>query len=173
MRKLRAMAGQDTDFPSGLDRIASSSTFAELEESVMAGIRAYGFQAAYLLVPVTADPRFGRVLTNLGFPDEWERAYRETDHLVDPLPALAINRSSAFRWSEAEQLGALSPAAIDFLGRMAALGFEEGVAVPCFGPHARSGFIGVGKPANDIAITDKLLRRIQLAGQVASPALRS
>lgn len=164
------MAAKDADFPAGLDRIASSSTFAELEDAAMASIRSYGFQCAYLLIPVTADPRFGRVLTNLGFSDEWERAYREVDHLVDPLPALAINRSSAFRWSDATQLGALSAEATDFLDRMKLAGLEEGVAIPCFGPHARSGFIGIAKPLDEVVITDKLLRRVQLAGQVAFQA---
>lgn len=124
-------------------------------------LKAIEFGGLYFLAPVVADRRVGRVLWNVGFPKEIENYYRERGWEVDPLPDIALNRGSAFRWSDAPRIAHLTPTQKKFLTTIG-----EGVAVPCTGPFARAGFVGVGLAHEDVVIDDALLRKVQVAAQL-------
>lgn len=47
----------------------------DLRDSTMAAFSELGFSAAYYVSPVVQDRSEGRMMINMGFPLEWERAY--------------------------------------------------------------------------------------------------
>ncbi len=124
-------------------------------------LAAIEFRALYFVAPVVADRRVGRVLWNVGFSRQKEKFYREIGWRFDPLPDIALNRSSAFRWSDAPDLTKLTNKQKRFM-----LDIGDGIAIPCTGPFARSGFVGVGEPLFEGPIEEPLIRRVQVAAQL-------
>lgn len=161
------MNDHETGFWDGLDAVAQSSDVYQLRERVMAQLATLGFHATYFLAPVVADPRVGRILTNMGFPASWERKYRRCFQLIDPLPGIAIDTMLAFRWSQAGDLGQLNRLQRRYLGIMERFGLGEGIAVPCVGPGARFGFAGIGLPENGSSITDVTLQKARTVAQAS------
>ncbi len=124
-------------------------------------LAAIDFGALYFLAPVVADRRVGRVLWNVGFEKKKERFYRELGWMVDPMPDVALNRSNAFRWSDTGKIAKLSVKQKRFMSEIG-----EGIAIPCTGPFARAGFVGVGNPLFDGPIEDATVRQVQVAAQL-------
>ena len=124
-------------------------------------LHAIDFGALYFVAPVVADRRVGRILWNVGFSKQKEKFYREIGWMVDPMPDLALNRGFAFKWSDTPDLCKLTAKQVRF---MADIG--DGVAIPCTGPFARSGFVGVGTPLFDEPIDDALVLKVQVAAQL-------
>ena len=146
--------------------IAQARTLVSFRRAIYEALRSIRFGAVYFLAPVVADRRVGRVFWNVGFPREWEAAYRQSGRWDDPLPNLALNRGNAFRWSDACRIANLDERAAAYLARMRDAGMGEGVAVHCTGPYARSGFVGVGLPSDPGSLDDAAVRRVQVAAQL-------
>lgn len=155
-----------SEYWDALAQIAQARTLVAFRRAIDLALRAIRFGGVYFLAPVVADRRVGRVFWNVGFPREWEAAYRENGRWDDPLPNLSLNRTQAFRWSQAEQIGKLDQRGADYLDRLRRNGMGEGVAVHCTGPYARSGFIGVGLPRDPPPLEDSAVRQVQVAAQL-------
>ena len=159
------MHEQEAPYWAMLDDIARASDVFQLRARVKTALATLGFHAAYFLAPVVADPRVGRVLTNMGFPSSWERKYRSCFQLIDPLPNIAINTMLAFRWSQAGELGRLSRRQRRYLALMGRFGLGEGIAVACVGPGARFGFAGVGMHDNGGNFSDVTIQKVRTIAQ--------
>ena len=137
----------------GLAAIRAVQSVLALREATMEGFAALGYPAAYFVTPVTSDKRFGRVHSANNMTDAWMQAYPERLRFEDPLPELALRLCRPLRWSEAREIeppGRQQEAFYEFL---ADLGFTEGLALPTYGPGARTGFVGLPSsgavPASD------------------------
>ncbi|GAA0285737.1 LuxR family transcriptional regulator [Alteraurantiacibacter aestuarii] len=133
----------------------------------MHALELFGISTAYYVAPITGDARVSRIVTNIGLPWIWERQYRARLHLIDPLPRIAIDRLEAFVWPD--QLGdeKLSPKERRYLSIAAKYGLARGVAVACFGPNGRSGFLGAVL-SKDAPTPDGIaLMRIHSLGQTS------
>ena len=155
------MAQVGSDYWDALAVAAHADTIVSFRRAIHRILKAIEFDGLYFLAPVVADRRVGRVLWNVGFPKEVEKYYREHGWEVDPLPDISLNRSSAFRWSDAPRLAKLTAKQKKF---MTTIG--DGIGVPCTGPYARAGFVGVGLPKNEGSFEDALVRRVQVAAQL-------
>lgn len=161
------MAPVDREYWQFLDSLTSAEGVEPLRARVMEALAHVGFRAAYFVAPVTADPRNGRQLMNLGFPESWERRYRDEFVLVDPLPSIGMGRSHAFRWSEVSSMTNLSRAATRYVRLMVRFWSRDGVGVGCFGPQAQCGFMGVSRADSSEALSDMNLLRVQMIGQLS------
>lgn len=150
-----------------LERLGRATTVDRLRDDTLAAFAHCGFPAAYFLSPVVADPRVARVLTNAGFPDAWERLYRTDNARCDPLPRIALARRRTFAWPANLPRAELSEEEAQYLARIADFGMDRGVAIPCFGPYARCGFVGVGLPDQDARFDAETLIRVEVAAQVS------
>ena len=99
-------------------------------------------RSAYFLAPLTADPRIGRLLTNIGFSRTWERHYRARLHRFDPLPGISLTRSNAFSWPEDFKTARLSREQKRYLAIAARYGLGGASALPVTGPTAAAAFWG-------------------------------
>lgn len=160
------MGEQRLDYWEALGLIAQANSIVSFRRAIYETLKAIRFGGVYFLAPVVADRRVGRVFWNVGFPKTWERAYKESGRWDDPLPNLALNRGSAFRWSDAEKVGGIDERGLAYLEHLRAEGMGEGIASHCTGPYARSGFVGVGMPRDPGPPSDEAVRRIQMAAQL-------
>lgn len=157
----------DSRFWQSMERIAAVRANSELRAAIQDALEVIGFRAAYFLAPVVADPRVGRIASNIGFDSTWEERYREHDVLIDPLPQIVITRQSAFVWPDDIDLALLSGDQKDYLQRIAQFGLDRGIAVPCFGPFARCGFVGVGAAIDDAPFTAETVLKVETCARVS------
>ncbi|WP_209349189.1 LuxR family transcriptional regulator [Pontixanthobacter sp. CEM42] len=160
------MNDETTEYWDALALVAQADGVVSYRRAILTLLKAVDYSAIYFLAPVVADRRVGRTMWNIGFPEQWESEYRARLHLSDPLPNIALNRSSAFRWSDAGKLAQLSDGEREYLTFIDNLKMSEGIAVHCTGPNARSGFVGVGLPKEGAAENDTDLRKVQVAAQL-------
>lgn len=154
------------DYWESMSLIAHAPTLLTFRHAIDEVLRSIRFGAVYFLAPVVADRRVGRVFWNLGFPKAWEIAYKQSGRWEDPLPNLALNRGNAFLWSQAAQMPGIDEAGASYLAKLHEAGMGEGVAVPCTGPYARSGFVGVGLPSEPESLDEAMVRQVQVAAQL-------
>lgn len=127
----------------GLAGIRAARSVLALRDATMAAFADIGYPSAYFVTPVTSDRRFGRVHSANNMPEEWSAAYPERLRFEDPLPELALRLCRPLRWSEARAIEPPGRQEEAFYGFLAGLGFEEGLALPTYGPGARTGFVGL------------------------------
>lgn len=159
--------GDETGFWPLVEAIDRAGTVPDLRDTVLAAFSYAGFEAAYFLAPVVSDPRVGRVLTNAGFPREWEDRYRKEFYLIDPIATHAITRRGAFRWPDDLADAPIKPAERDYLTLLAGYGMERGVGVPCFGPFARTGFVGVSLPRPEVEIDQRAILMVEIVARLS------
>ena len=87
-------------------------------------------------------------MSNSGFPVEWERAYRDSGYLSDPIPGLALALASPIIWNKLPEGTVLSRAEQDYMDQLHAWGMETGVGIVAYGPFSRTGFVGIGLPVS-------------------------
>jgi LuxR family transcriptional regulator/LuxR family quorum-sensing system transcriptional regulator CciR len=149
------MQGNDDDMVEALGAISHAPDVMSLRAAVMQALALWGITAAFFVAPITRDARVGRILTNIGNSRIWERHYRARLHLIDPLPRLALEASTAFVWPDNVDLGALDRRERRYLRIMARQGLGRGIGTACYGPQGRTGFLGAvwrgeGKPGNRV-----------------------
>lgn len=160
------MAQKRLDYWDAMALIAQAPTLVAFRRAIYESLRSIRFGGVYFLAPVVADRRVGRVFWNVGFPKDWEAAYKQSGRWDDPLPNIALNRGDAFRWSEASKLACLDDRATRYLERLEQSEMGEGVAVHCTGPYARCGFVGVGLPEDPASLNEAVVRQVQVAAQL-------
>ena len=160
------MSKQALDYWDSLALIAHANTIVSFRRAIYEILKSIEFGAVYFLAPIVADRSVGRVLWNVGFPKEWETAYKQSGRWDDPLPNIALNRGTAFRWSEANNIAQIDDKGRAYLKKLEAAGMGEGIAVHCTAPYARAGFVGVGLPKDPMALDEAMVRQIQVAAQL-------
>lgn len=148
-------------------RIADAADVLSLRGETLAFARARGFGGAYFLSPIAKDSREGRVLNNMGFDELWARAYRWYLHRVDPLPEIALERGTPFRWSQASALRDLSVEEQRYMAILQRRGMYDGLVIPTYGPGSRVGMAALGLHADLDAIGANDELELQLAMQAS------
>ena len=160
------MPDETAEISSSLKQMSEADEVVPLRSATMHALNLIGVKAAYFLAPLTADPRIGRMLTNIGLPRTWERQYRARLHRVDPLPGLSLKHSGAFRWPEDVELEKLTDRQRRYLDIAGQYGLLRGLGAACYGPHGRSGFLG-GAWLDRQAPDNITLQRFQAIGQAS------
>lgn len=130
------------DFSRRLTAIGATDAVVPLRLATMHALSLFGVRSAYFLAPLTKDPRIGRIVTNMGLSWVWERHYRSGLHLLDPMPEIAVDRLEAVIWPDQIDMAALDDRKARYMRIAAQHGLVRGVGVACFGPNARSGYLG-------------------------------
>jgi DNA-binding CsgD family transcriptional regulator len=137
----------------GLARLRTAPSVLPLREATMNAFAEIGFVSAYFVTPVTSDRRFGRVHSANNMDEGWSTAYPAKLRFEDPLPDLALRLCRPLLWSEAREIEPPGRAELPFYAALAAMGYDEGLALPTFGPGARTGFVGL--PAAPRSVIDE------------------
>lgn len=127
----------------GLAGIRAAHSVLALREATMEAFAGIGYPSAYFVTPVTSDKRFGRVHSANNMADAWCDAYPVRLRFEDPLPELSLRLCRPLRWSEARAMSSASRTEDAFFAFLADLGFTDGLALPTYGPGARTGFVGL------------------------------
>jgi DNA-binding CsgD family transcriptional regulator len=127
----------------GLAGIRAAQSVLSLREATMTAFSSIGYLSAYFVTPITSDRRFGRVHSANNMPDAWCDAYPAKLRYEDPLPDLALRLCRPLRWSEVRALDPPGRQEEPFYAFLAELGYDEGLALPTYGPGARTGFVGL------------------------------
>lgn len=155
------------DYSRRLAAIEASDTVMQLRVATVDALDLFGITAAYFLAPLTKGARIGRIITQIGLSWSWERQYRTSLHLIDPLPDIAADRLAAFCWPDDVADVKLGREQRRFMDLAAQYGLGRGIGVACFGPDSRSGFLGAVLPA-DAPVPDLLTRQcLHAIGQVS------
>jgi len=149
-----------------LSEISRAEAVVSIRALVMEALALENIHSAYFLAPLTADPRIGRLLSAIGTNRIWERHYRARLHLIDPLPDFSLTQSSAFYWPDALKGSKLTKKQQRYMQISAQFGLGRGIGTACYGPHGRSGFLGVawtqeGTPAAHV------LQWVNIVGQTS------
>ena len=127
----------------GLATIRAADSVLSLRKATMLAFGQFGFLSAYFVTPVTSDRRFGRIHSANNMPRAWSEAYPVKLRFEDPFPDLALRRCQPLRWSEARDIEPPTRVDAPFYAFLAELGYEDGLALPTYGPGARTGFVGL------------------------------
>lgn len=160
------MPMDDTAMTDALGSIRDAEDVAQLLAATMCALGLRGIKAGFFLAPLTKYARVESALINIGLPRVWERQYRARLHLVDPLPAVSLERSNVFRWPEDIEHAKLTRQQTRYLQIAARYGLARGIGVACYGPQARSGFLGAVWSL-DTAPTDADLFAVHQIGQMS------
>ena len=136
----------EVEYSRRLVLVSEAEGVVSLRQAVMGALASWGISAAYFIAPLTADPRIGRLLTNIGMPRMWERHYRARLYKIDPLPVLSQRHAGGFSWPEATDTAKLTAHQQRYLKIAARYGLARGIGAACYGPYGRSGFFGVAWP---------------------------
>lgn len=103
----------------------------------------------------------------LGFPKGWVKRYTENAYYeCDPIVRRAAGSTRPFWWQAVAEIETLSRREEDFLEVLKTEGISDGLAVPVFGPHHRSGYFGIGFSAGPDDFTAFDIGKIQWACQL-------
>ena len=160
------MVADEAEYSRHLSLVSDAKDIGILREASMKALLLWGITGAYFIAPLTADPRIGRLLTNIGMPRVWERHYRARLYKIDPLPSLSLQHAAGFSWPEATDAAELSADERRYLKIAARFGMARGVGVACYGPHGRSGFYGVAWPFKRKP-QRRVVQAVQMIGQTS------
>ncbi len=129
-----------------LRALLKAESVLDLSARSMAAFDALGFTKAYYLSPIVLDRTMGQAMFNLGYPAEWEKAYRSAPKGSDPLPYIALRIGRAFRWGKLPEGVSLQPSEAAYIKSLEQWGMADGIGIPAYGSAARVGFVGLGGP---------------------------
>ncbi len=155
-----------TEYSERLATISEAQDVFAIRAAVMDSLALFGIRAAYFIAPLTADPRIGRLLNNIGLPRLWERHYRARLYLVDPLPSLALRHSAGFTWPEATLDAGLTEKERHYLTIADKFEMGRGIGTACYGPNGRSGFLGA-QWLRDSSPPLRVIQGVHTIGQVS------
>jgi LuxR family quorum-sensing system transcriptional regulator CciR len=153
------------DIWDALERIAVAPNIPTVVDVVVDTFSSLVFDACYFVGPLTVDPRIGRIMTSVGLSSEFEAAYRRELFLHDPLPSIGLFRATSFRWETAPEIAHLTADQQAFLQTLAEASGSDGLAIPCFGPHARCGFVGAGKASSGASFEPRNVMKAEVVGR--------
>ena len=150
-----------------LRNLLRAKSVFDLRDATMAAFGALGFSAAYYVSPVVQDRNEGRLMTNMGFPLEWERTYRESARGSDPLPDIALRVGRAFRWGKLPADCTLHASEAEYLKSLGQWDMADGIGIPAYGSAARVGFVGLGKPKKPDGFETADLDMLRIAAEAS------
>ena len=127
----------------GLAGMRAAESVISLREATMRAFGDIGYPSAYFVTPITSDRRFGRVHSCNNMAEAWAQAYPERLRFEDPLPELALRLCRPLLWSQAREIDPPGKQEDGFYAFVAELGYRDGLALPTYGPGARTGFVGL------------------------------
>lgn len=160
------MRVDNDDMTRALGAIRDASQVPEVQLKALEAARLCGIKRIYAVAPLVRDSRRERSLTNLGFPRVWERHYRARLAHLDPLPALSLDFSNAFRWPEDVADSALSPDQRRYMEIAAKYGHRRIIGTACYGPQGRAIFFG-GSWDADTPPADTVMLAVHQIGQTS------
>ena len=150
-----------------LREILRAESVLDLSARSMAAFNALGFTKAYYLSPVVLDQTMGQAMFNLGFPAEWETAYRAAPKGTDPLPCIALRIGRAFRWGKLPEGVSLQPSDAAYIKSLEQWGMADGIGIPAYGSAARVGFVGLGGPKSPDGFETADMEVLRIAAQTS------
>ena len=135
------------DFSTSLAAMADAGDIEQLRGCIMRGMGLLGIDRVYFVAPLTADPRVGRVITNIGLPAAWERQYRRRLFRCDPLPGLSQAIHGPFCWPDDIAGMQVDRRQARYLRHAARHGLDRGIGLACYGPAGRAGFLSCAWPS--------------------------
>lgn len=153
-----------------LDRLRSllrADSVISLRDATKAAFETLGFTKAYYVSPLVQDRSGRRFVTNVGFPVEWERAYRDGLHAVDPLPDIALRLGRTFRWGDLPEEVNLQPHEADYLKSLSQWDMADGICILAYGPAARVGFVALSGTVNPDGVANADLDLLRIAAQMS------
>ena len=147
--------------------VLKAESVPDLSERSMAAFEALGFTKAYYLAPIVLDRTVGQALYNIGFPEEWEEAYRDAPKGSDPLPYIALRIGKAFRWGKLPEDASLQPSEAAYISQLSKWDMADGIGVVAYGPAARVGFVGIGGPKKPDGFETADLDLLRIAAQTS------
>ena len=139
----------------------------DLRDATKAAFAALGFSSAYYVSPVVQDRSEGRMMINMGFSAEWEKAYRDAPPGADPLPDIALRIGRAFRWGRMPEGFALQPSEAAYIRGLEKWGMVDGIGIPAYGSAARVGFVGLGGPLKPDGFETADLDLVRIAAETS------
>ncbi len=155
------------DLIEAVSMLQKQETVTGIVEFVIGQARACGFAGVFLISPIGRDSREGRILTYDGFDPTWARAYRRWLHRTDPLPEIIFEHPRPFFWRDAAKLRELDNSNRRYLKILEQRGMADGLALPVFGPTARSGLVGLGLHADIASLSDRDVEELRVFFQMA------
>lgn len=150
-----------------LRAILKSGSVLDLSARSMAAFNALGFTKAYYLTPIVLDRTMGQAMFNLGFPAEWEDAYRSAPKGSDPLPYIALRIGRAFRWGKLPRDLSLQASEVAYIKSLKKWGMADGIGIPAYGSAARVGFVGIGGPKSPDGFETADMELLRIAAQTS------
>ncbi|WP_208351952.1 helix-turn-helix transcriptional regulator [Pseudaestuariivita rosea] len=110
----------------------------------------------------------GITINSSGFPQDWVDYYISDQlYKVDPIPALAMESTQPFFWSDATQVKGLLKEQKDYLQELNDADLGDGIAVQVFGPAFRNGYVGLGFGGDKPDLAPAQIIELQCAAQIA------
>ncbi len=140
-----------------------------LWHAVLEYFRGYDLHAVlYLHIPPMGTPDEGRIrVVADGFPEDWLHDYIRAKHYMsDPVPPRALQGHHPAMWSRLITARKLTAAERKVHDTFQAAGFDDGLAIPVFGPGGRQGcfMIPLDNIESGLAVTQ--MREFQMVTQI-------
>lgn len=154
------------------EQIIQCETLPQLWRLMISYFRARGFGAvcymAYGAGDAGAVPGTGVQAFHHGFSAEAVETYLESDfERLDIVPRLSMAQGRPLRWREAWATADTSEEERRFLAMMEAVELGDGIGLPCYGPHNRNAFVGIGAMTEDAQADDASISEMHIMAQAA------
>lgn len=150
-----------------LERMAAPSSAAQLWRTAVGAFRSEGFVAgSYDLIRGTSYAPVMRSIA-FGYPDDLVSTYHSLDYSrLDIAARRCIATGQVLTWGEAWSAGPISREEQEFHDRLTSVANLNALAVPCFGPKQRIGYVSLlaADPARTFSNRER--RKLQALAQV-------
>jgi len=150
-----------------LKGLIEARSLQDLREAAVSAFGEMGVPRLLCLSPVGHDRSVGRGLTNAGFPEEWETAYRDARHMDDPLPDISVRIGTAFCWHDLPSDVVLNERETRYLSDLSKWGMAKGICVATYGSAARVGFIAASSESGEDDLDGVDLSLFQIGAETA------
>lgn len=127
-----------------LGKLQHSRDVLSQRVDICAALADFGCHAVAYIGPLSDEEGQARQLTNIGFPKEWEVAYRSQWHRHDPLPNIAQSGRAIFWLGDGTPSDRLTPQEQHYMSMLSQWGMRDCVGVLCIGRNMRTGFALIG-----------------------------
>ncbi len=150
-----------------LNAIRAAASVEALREATRAAFRLLGFSQLFYMAPIIRNRDEGRLFFSQGFPESFERIYRDALKAIDPYPDYACTTGLPVRWRD-PALVAIAPSDREkFLDAIARLGIKDGIGIPIYGTAARVGYLALGGPIAPTTFENAELALLQATASIS------
>lgn len=137
-----------------LKAMESADAVLSLRDATIAAFSRHGIERVFFLAPVSNDRSHGRYMSNIGFPEEWETAWRAGGREHDPLADYGLRQRAAFRLADGISGMPLTAAEKAYIASLSKWGMADGIGIITYGPGTRCGFVYAAAAADSKAEPD-------------------